>query len=105
MYGGTFARSYSVSRNVALVAGLRLAIAKLPVIAIAIAKLGALRSGDTETDDHDIVLELGARLRGHTATQRSKKGSEKVLGRVLGKASQKGSEKGARYGFYSKEGF
>ena len=31
------------------------------------------------------------------ATQRSKKGSEKVLGRVLGK----GSEKGVCYGFYS----
>ena len=27
---------------------------------------------------------LGARLRGDTATQRSKKGSEKALGRVLG---------------------
>ena len=37
---------------------------------------------------------LGARLRGRTATQRSKKGSEKVLGRALGKGSQKGSEKG-----------
>ena len=29
-------------------------------------------------------------LRGHMATLRSKKGSEKVLGRVLGKGSQKG---------------
>ena len=47
---------------------------------------------------------LGARLRGRTATQRSKKGSEKVLGRVLGRGSQKGSEKGACYGFYSKKG-
>ena len=28
---------------------------------------------------------LGARLRGRTVTQRSKKGSEKVLGRALGK--------------------
>ena len=45
---------------------------------------------------------LGARLRGRTTTQRSKKGSEKVLGRVLGKGSQKGSEKRACYGFYSK---
>ena len=45
--------------------------------------------------------EQGARLRGRTATQRSKKGSEKVLGRVL----EKGSEKGACYGFYSKKGF
>ena len=35
------------------------------------------------------------RLRGRTATQRSKKGSEKVLERVLGK----GSEKGVCYGF------
>ena len=46
--------------------------------------------------------DLGARLRGGTATQRSKKASEKVLGRVLrrvlGKGSQKRSEKGACYG-------
>ena len=48
--------------------------------------------------------ELGARPRGRMATQRSKKGSEKVLGRVLGKGSQKGSEKGACYGFYSLNG-
>ena len=48
-------------------------------------------------------LYSGARLRGCTATQRSKKGSENVLGRVLGKGSQKGSEKGAYYGFYSKK--
>ena len=34
------------------------------------------------------------------ATQRSKKGSEKVLG----EGSQKGSEKGACCGFYSKKG-
>ena len=44
-------------------------------------------------------FHLGARLRGRTVTQHSKKGcekgSEKVLGRVLGKGSQKGSEKGA----------
>ena len=32
-----------------------------------------------------LSLGLGARLRGCTATQRSKKGSEMVLGRVLGK--------------------
>ena len=51
------------------------------------------------------MLLLGARLRGRTATQRSRKGSEKVLGRVLGKGSQKGSEKGVCYGFYSKKGF
>ena len=49
-------------------------------------------------------LGEGARLRGRTAAQRSKKGSEKVLERVLGKGSQKGSEKGAWYGFYSKKG-
>ena len=65
---------------------------------------------------------MGARLRRPTATQRSKKGSEKllgrilgkgsqkcsekVLGRVLGKGSQKCSEKGAFfYGFYTKKGF
>ena len=46
------------------------------------------------------IPQLGARLRGRTATQRSKKGSEKVLGRVLGKGSQKGSEKGGCYRFY-----
>ena len=51
------------------------------------------------------LIQLGARLRGRTATQRSKKGSEKVLGRVLGKGSQKGSEKRACCGFYSKKGF
>ena len=33
---------------------------------------------------------LGARLRGRTATQRSKKGFEKVLGRVLGKGFSEG---------------
>ena len=35
-------------------------------------------------------LGLGASLRGRTATQRSKKGSEKVLGRVLGKGFSEG---------------
>ena len=44
---------------------------------------------------------LGARLRGRTATQRSKKGSEKGSW----KGSGKGSEKGACCGFYSKKGF
>ena len=39
------------------------------------------------------MFHSGACLRGRTATQRSKKGSEKVLGRVLEKGSQKGSEK------------
>ena len=52
-----------------------------------------------------VGLPEGARLRGRTATQRSKKGSEKVLGRVLGKGSQKGSQKAFCYGFYSKRGF
>ena len=48
----------------------------------------------------------GARLRGRTATQPSKKSSGKVLvGRVLGKGSQKGSEKGACCGLYFWEGF
>ena len=51
------------------------------------------------------ILKLGARLRGRTATQRSKKGSEKVLRGVLGKGSQKGSENGVCCGFYSKKGF
>ena len=41
-----------------------------------------------------LQTHMGAHLRGRTATQRSKKGSEKVLGRVLGKGSLKGSEKG-----------
>ena len=54
-------------------------------------------------------VNLGARPRGRTATQRSKKGSGKVLGRFWegfwGRGSEKGSEKGACYGFYSKEGF
>ena len=49
--------------------------------------------------------ESGARLRGRTATQRSKNCSEKVLERVLGKGSQKGSERGVCYGFYSRKGF
>ena len=51
-------------------------------------------------------FKLGACLSGRTATQRSKKGSEKVLERVLGNGSQKGSEKGVFfYGFYSRKGF
>ena len=40
-------------------------------------------------------LGLGARPGGRAATQRSEKGSQKVLGRVLGNSSQKGSEKAA----------
>ena len=48
---------------------------------------------------------LGACLRGRTATQRSKRGSEKVLGRNLGEGSQKGSEKGGvGMGFTVKKG-
>ena len=49
---------------------------------------------------------LGARLWGHKATQRSKKGSEKVLGRVLGKGAcygftvRKGAEEGSQKGFW-----
>ena len=54
-----------------------------------------------------MVYGLGARLRGRMATQRSKKGSEKVLGSVLGMGSEhgtcntwftvtKGSEKGSQ---------
>ena len=34
--------------------------------------------------------QLGARLRGRTATQRPEKGSEKVLGRVRGKGFSEG---------------
>ena len=37
---------------------------------------------------------LSARLRGRTATQRSKQGSEKVLGRVLGKWFSEGFREG-----------
>ena len=50
-------------------------------------------------------LLVGSTPKGRTATQRSKKGFEKVLERVLGKGSQKGSEKGVCYGFYSRKGF
>ena len=53
------------------------------------------------------VHVLGARLRGRTATQRSKKGSEKVLGRVLGRVLRrvlKTPPPFACYGFHSKKG-
>ena len=58
--------------------------------------------GDTCTKSCHVsgCRQLGAHLRGRTATQRSKKGSE----RVLGKGSQKGSQKGSCYGFYRKKG-
>ena len=62
-------------------------------------------SESAESFGNASAVYLGARLRGRTATQRSKKGSEKVLRRVLGKGSQKGSEKGACYGIYSRKGF
>ena len=53
----------------------------------------------------ETAQQLGARLRGRTtATQRSKKGTEQVLGRALGKDSQNGSEKGACDGFTVKKG-
>ena len=39
-------------------------------------------------------LNLGARLRARTATQRSKKGSEKVLGRVLRRVLRRGPAMG-----------
>ena len=45
---------------------------------------------------------MGARLRGRTATQRSKKGSENGLGRVSGGGFSEG-EKGAFYVFNSEE--
>ena len=51
------------------------------------------------------VMIPGRQVRGRTATQRSKKGSEKVLGRVLGKGSEKESENGACYRFYHTKGF
>ena len=44
-------------------------------------------------------VKSGARLRGRTATHRSKKGSKKGSEKVLGKGSQKGSQKGACCGF------
>ena len=40
--------------------------------------------------DISASCKLGPRLRGRMATQRSKKGSQKVLGRVLEKGSGKG---------------
>ena len=40
---------------------------------------------------------MGARLRGRTATQRSKKGSEKALGRVLGKGFWEGFWEGGLF--------
>ena len=46
----------------------------------------------------------GARLRGRTVTQRSKKGSEKVLERVLGKGSQRVLRRGPAMGFTVKKG-
>ena len=63
-----------------------------------------LRTIDERPETHAIGThpKLGARLRGRTATQRSKKGSWKGF---LGRGSQKGSEKGACFGFYSKKGF
>ena len=48
-------------------------------------------------------IMLGARLRGRTATQRSKKGSEKVLGRVLGKGFSEGLWEGFSEGVLSIE--
>ena len=50
-------------------------------------------------------LILGARLRGRTATQRSKKGSENVLGRVLGNGVlRRVLRRGPAMRFYSKKG-
>ena len=51
-------------------------------------------------------IQLGARLRGRTATQRSKKGSENVLGRVLGKGFWgRVLRRGPAMGFTGKKGF
>ena len=47
----------------------------------------------------------GARLRGRTATQHSKRVLRRFWEGFWGRGSQKGSEKGACYGFYSKKGF
>ena len=53
-------------------------------------------------------LQLGTRLRSRLATQRSKKGSEKVLGRVLRRGPavgfyiKKGSEKGSQKGIWER---
>ena len=47
---------------------------------------------------------LGVRLRGRTATQRSKKGSEKVLEKVLGKGSQNVLRRGPAMAFAVKKG-
>ena len=61
-------------------------------------RIGSKKTRVEGVTGRDAIFHLGARLRGRTATWRSKKGSEKVLERVLGKGSQKGSEKGACYG-------
>ena len=47
------------------------------------------------------IKPMNKPILGRTATQSSRKGSEKVLGRVLRKGSQKGSKgpEGACYGF------
>ena len=64
------------------------------------------RGNDTEN-----LCRLGTSLRGLTATQRSKKGSEKVLGRVLGKGCWEQGllrfcrRKGFCEGFCNKKGF
>ena len=50
--------------------------------------VGEVRGFSRSSGEADKLL--GARLRGCTATQRSKKGSEKVLGRVLGKGFSEG---------------
>ena len=61
----------------------------------------AVPRSSSHTGPRIYIHTLGARLRDRTATQRSEKGSEKVLERVLGK----GSEKGVCYGIYNKKGF
>ena len=48
------------------------------------------RLGLSEKCHRIILVILGARRKGRTATQCSKKGSEKVLGRVLGKGFSEG---------------
>ena len=60
---------------------------------LSLVREGPLASQAAKSTQKTLFGAGGARLRGCTAIQRSKKGSEKVLGRLLGKGSQKGSEK------------
>ena len=81
---------------------------KLGIASCGVSRLSErLETGPSSS--HQLTDSLGARLRGRMATQRSKKGSEKVLGRVLGKGSCKEAffyrKKGFREGFSVEKGF